>query len=148
MIMTFETLQNEMVKALKSGDKFRRATLSLLVSMIKKAAIDNGNRDNITDDLVLVVLKKERKNLVETVEKYPEMPEEKKSEYINQTLIIDEFITVEIANEDMIADILREISRDLGIALNKSNQGQFMKALKGYNVNMKVASRVFMEMTK
>ena len=144
-----DRLQNEMVKALKEGNKFRRATLSLLVSMIKKAAIDNGNRDNITDDLVLVVLKKEKKNLVDAVEKFPDMPVEKKNEYIGQCLIIDEFIPQEIFNPDQIADIIHEVAKEENLEISKSNQGAFMKIIKAnYNVNMKVASRVFGEMTK
>ena len=143
-----ERLQKEMVKALKEGDKFRKLTLSTLISAIKKAGIDAGCRENISDEMVIQVLKKEKKNLVDTVEKFPDMPVEKKSEYIDQALIIDEFVPVEIADERQIADILREIATDLGIELVKTNQGQFMKALKEYNVNMKVASKVFREVAQ
>ena len=143
-----ERLQKEMVKALKEGDKFRKLTLSTLISAIKKAGIDAGCRDSIPDEMVIQVLKKEKKNLVDTVEKFPDMPVEKKSEYIDQALIIDEFVPVEICNEKQIEDILREIATDLNIGLVKTNQGQFMKALKEYNVNMKVASKIFREIAE
>lgn len=143
-----ERLQKEMVKALKEGNKFRKLTLSTLISAVKKAGIDAGCRENIPDEMVIQVLKKEKKNLVDTVEKFPDMPVEKKSEYIDQALIIDEFVPVEICNEKQIADILREIATDLSIELVKTNQGQFMKALKEYNVNMKVASKVFREVAQ
>lgn len=143
-----ERLQKEMVKALKEGNKFRKLTLSTLISAVKKAGIDAGCRENIPDEMVIQVLKKEKKNLVDTVEKFPDMPVEKKGEYIDQALIIDEFVPVEICNEKQIADILREIATDLGIELVKTNQGQFMKALKEYNVNMKVASKVFREVAQ
>lgn len=143
-----ERLQKEMVKALKEGNKFRKLTLSSLISVVKKAGIDAGCRENIPDEMVIQVLKKEKKNLVDTVEKFPDMPVEKKSEYIDQALIIDEFVPIEIADERQIADILREIATDLGIELVKTNQGQFMKALKEYNVNMKVASKVFREVAQ
>ena len=143
-----ERLQKEMVKALKEGNKFRKLTLSSLISAVKKAGIDAGCRENIPDEMVIQVLKKEKKNLVDTVEKFPDMPVEKKSEYIDQALIIDEFVPIEIADERQIADILREIATDLGIKLVKTNQGQFMKALKEYNVNMKVASKVFREVAQ
>ena len=143
-----ERLQKEMVKALKEGDKFRKLTLSTLISAVKKAGIDAGCRDSIPDEMVIQVLKKEKKNLVDTVEKFPDMPVEKKSEYIDQALIIDEFVPVEICNEKQIEDILREIATDLNIGLVKTNQGQFMKALKEYNVNMKVASKIFREIAE
>lgn len=145
--MTLEALQKEMITALKAGNKFRKLTISTLISAVKKAGIDAGVRDNIPEDMVNSVLKKEKKNLVDTVQKFPDMPEAKKNEYIEQALIIDEFIPVENANEKQIADILREVAANLNIELVKTNQGQFMKALKEYNVNMKVASKVFREVT-
>ena len=143
-----ERLQKEMVKALKEGNKFRKLTLSTLISAVKKAGIDAGCRENIPDELVMQALKKEKKSLVDAVEKFPDMPEAKKNEYIEQALIIDEFVPIEICDEKQIADILREIATDLGIELVKTNQGQIMKALKEYNVNMKVASKVFREVAR
>ena len=144
-----ERLQKEMVKALKEGNKFRKLTLSTLISAVKKAGIDAGCRENIPDEMVIQVLKKEKKNLVDTVEKFPDMPVEKKSEYIDQALIIDEFVPVEICNEKQIEDILRTVAKEESMEITKTNQGKFMKTLKAdYNVNMKVVSRVFAEMVK
>lgn len=139
-----ERLQKEMVKALKEGDKFRKLTLSTLISAVKKAGIDAGCRDSIPDEMVIQVLKKERKNLVDTVEKFPDMPVEKKSEYIDQALIIDEFIPIEICDEKQIEDIIKTVAKEEGLEVNKPNQGKFMKILKAdYNVNMKVVSNVY-----
>lgn len=144
-----ERLQNQMIAALKSGDKFRKLTISTLISQVKKAAIDTGVRDNISDDLVIQVLKKEKKNLVDTVQKYPNMPDNKKNEYISQSLIIDEFVPLEICDENQIEDIFHTVAQEENIEITKANQGKFMKILKAdYNVNMKVASRVFTEMVK
>ena len=144
-----ERLQNQMIAALKSGDKFRKLTISTLISQVKKAAIDTGVRDNISDDLVIQVLKKEKKNLVDTVQKYPNMPDNKKNEYISQSLIIDEFVPLEICDENQIEDIFHTVAQEEDIEITKANQGKFMKILKAdYNVNMKVASRVFAEMIK
>ena len=144
-----ERLQKEMEKALKEGNKFRKLTLSTLISAVKKAGIDAGCRENIPDEMVIQVLKKEKKNLVDTVEKFPDMPVEKKSEYIDQALIIDEFVPVEICDEKQIEDILRTVAKEEDMEIIKANQGKFMKILKAdYNVNMKVVSRVFAEMVK
>lgn len=144
-----ERLQKEMVKALKEGNKFRKLTLSTLISAVKKAGIDAGCRENIPDEMVIQVLKKEKKNLVDTVEKFPGMPVEKKSEYIDQALIIDEFVPVEICDEKQIEDIIKTVAKEENLEISKPNQGKFMKILKAdYNVNMKVVSRVFAEMIK
>lgn len=144
-----ERLQKEMVKALKEGNKFRKLTLSTLISAVKKAGIDAGCRENIPDEMVIQVLKKEKKNLMDTVEKFPDMPAEKKNEYIDQALIIDEFVPLEICDEKQIEDILRTVAKEENMEIIKTNQGKFMKILKAdYNVNMKVVNRVFAEMVK
>lgn len=144
-----ERLQKEMVKALKEGNKFRKLTLSTLISAVKKAGIDAGCRENIPDEMVIQVLKKEKKNLVDAVEKFPEMSNEKKGEYIDKALIIDEFIPIEICNEKQIEDIIKTVAKEESLEITKTNQGKFMKILKAdYNVNMKVVSRVFAEMVK
>ena len=142
-------LNKEMVAALKAGNKFRKLTLSTLIAQIKRAAIDAGCRDNITDEMVIQVLKKEKKNLVDAIEKFPDMPVEKKSEYIEQALIINEFVPVEICDEKQIEDIIKTVAEEEGLEISKPNQGKFMKILKAdYNVNMKVVSRVFGEIVK
>lgn len=142
-------LNKEMIAALKSGNKFRKTTLSTLIAAVKRAAIDAGCRDNITDEMVIQVLKKEKKSLVDAVEKFPNMPDEKKCEYIEQCLIIDEFVPQEIFNEKQIFDIIWSIAKEENMAINKSNQGKFMKILKAnYNVNMKVVSRVYKQLTE
>ena len=144
-----ERLQKEMVKALKEGNKFRKLTLSTLISAVKKAGIDAGCRENIPDEMVIKVLKKEKKNLVDTIEEFPDIPVEKKNEYIEQALIIDEFVPLEICDEKQIEDILRTVAKEENMEIIKANQGKFMKILKAdYNVNMKVVSRVFAEMVR
>ena len=59
--MQFETLQKDMVAAMKARDKARKDAISSLVSDVKKAAIDAGTRDNIADDLVDQVILKSLK---------------------------------------------------------------------------------------
>ena len=122
-----ERLQKEMVKALKEGNKFRKLTLSTLISAVKKAGIDAGCRENIPDEMVIQVLKKEKKNLVDAVEKFPDMPVEKKSEYIDQCLIIDEFVPQEISNSDQIADIIREVAKEENLEIFKETVDGIIK---------------------
>ena len=58
-----------------------------------------------------------------------------------------EFVPQEISNEKQIFDIIWSIAKEEDMAINRSNQGKFMKILKAdYNINMKVASRVFGEL--
>ena len=50
--MEFETLQKDMVAAMKARDKVRKDGISSLISAVKKAAIDQGCRDDIRPELV------------------------------------------------------------------------------------------------
>ena len=45
--MQMEQLQKDMIAAMKARDKVRKDAISSLVSAAKKAAIDEGCRDNI-----------------------------------------------------------------------------------------------------
>ena len=48
--MQMEQLQKDMIAAMKARDKVRKDAISSLVSAAKKAAIDEGCRDNIPEE--------------------------------------------------------------------------------------------------
>ena len=89
--MTLETLQNEMIAAMKSGDKFRKTTISGLIAQIKKTAIDKGCRDNITEDMVNAELLKAKKITQEMIDSCPESRQDLLDDYKNQMKIVCEF---------------------------------------------------------
>ena len=56
--MQLETLQKDMIAAMKARDKARKDSISSLISAVKKVAIDEGCRDDIKEELVdRVILK-------------------------------------------------------------------------------------------
>ena len=59
--MKFEQLQKDMIAAMKARDKVRKDAISALVSAAKKVAIDEGCRDNISEEIVDRVILKEIK---------------------------------------------------------------------------------------
>ena len=66
--MTLETLQKEMIAAMKNKDKVRKDVLSSLIGAIKKAAIDQKCKENITEKLVDEVILKEKKTVQEMID--------------------------------------------------------------------------------
>ena len=66
--MNMETLQKDMIAAMKAHDKARKDAISSLVSAVKKAAIDEGCRDNIPEELVGRVILKELKTAKEQID--------------------------------------------------------------------------------
>ena len=65
--MEFETLQKDMVAAMKARDG-----ISSLISAVKKAAIDQGCRDDIRPELVDQVILKELKTAKEQLDTCPD----------------------------------------------------------------------------
>ena len=69
--MKFETLQKDMIAAMKAHDKPRKDAIATLVADVKKAAIDEGCRDDITEELVDKVILKSQKTAKEQVDSCP-----------------------------------------------------------------------------
>lgn len=136
--MNIETLQKEMITAMKNKDKIRKDTISSLVSAVKKAAIDNKCKDDITEKLVDQVLLKEEKTMLEMIDTCPVDRVDTLNEYNQKLTIIKEFTPVLITN----ADEIEEMVKNIGVELIKKNMGTIMKELKSKNVDMKVAKDI------
>ena len=144
--MTIEALQKEMISALKSGNKFRKDTISTLIAQIKRVAIDKGCRDNITEEMVDAELLKAKKAQQDSIDTCPASRADLLEEYKKQMEIIMEFVPSLIEDESEIRDILLQC----GWTVKKSNQGSIMKWVKenyAGKIDMKKVSQVFKEMT-
>lgn len=144
--MTIEALQKEMIAALKSGNKFRKDTISTLIAQIKRVAIDKGCRDNITEEMVDAELLKAKKAQQDSIDTCPASRADLLEEYKKQMEIIMEFVPSLIEDESEIRDILLQC----GWTVKKSNQGSIMKWVKenyAGKIDMKKVSQVFKEMT-
>ena len=135
--MTLETLQKEMIAAMKAKNKVRKDTISSIVSAVKKAAIDNKCKDNITEELVNTVILKEQKTMQEMIDTCPADRTDLLTEYKEKMTIITEFAPKLLTDPDKIKTFIEET----GIELIKANRGQIMKALKG-KADMKIANGV------
>lgn len=69
--MQLETLQKDMIAAMKARDKARKDSISSLISAVKKVAIDEGCRDDIKEELVDRVILKELKTAKEQIDTCP-----------------------------------------------------------------------------
>ena len=144
--MTIETLQKEMVAALKAGNKFRKSVISTVIARIKNTAIDKGCRDSIPEEMVSAELLKAKKITEEMIDTCPESRTDLLEDYKKQMAIIMEFVPSLIEDEGEI----RNIILDCGFEVNKQNQGVIMKTIKtayAGKVDMKKVSQVFKEMT-
>ncbi len=145
--MTFEKLHSDMVAAMKAHDKARKAVLSVLIADVKKAAIDEGTRDEISEELVDKVIMKSLKTAKEQLESCPDERAELKAEYRYNYGVISEYAPQLMSEEE----IKRFLLENFAEAVASKNKGQIMKlvmpALKG-KADGKVISAVVAELCK
>ena len=145
--MTFEQLHADMVAAMKARDKERKGVISTLIADVKKAAIDQGSRDNIEEGLVDAVILKSLKTAKEQLDTCPEERAELKAEYQFNYDVISEY-----APKMMSADEIREYLRtNFAEVIATKNKGQIMKvvmpALKG-KADGKAINQIVAELCK
>ena len=145
--MELQTLQKDMIAAMKAKDKVRKDAISSLVSAVKKVAIDEGCRDDIKPELVDRVILKELKSVKEQIDTCPESRQDLKDEYQARYDIINEYAPKLLSAEE-VKIILTERFADV---LATKNKGQIMKAvmaeLKG-KADGKVINQVVAELCK
>ena len=145
--MELQTLQKDMIAAMKAKDKVRKDAISSLVSAVKKVAIDEGCRDDIKPELVDRVILKELKSVKEQVDTCPAARTDLKDEYQARYDIINEYAPKLLSAEE-VKIILTERFADV---LATKNKGQIMKAvmaeLKG-KADGKVINQVVAELCK
>ena len=145
--MELQTLQKDMIAAMKAKDKVRKDAISSLVSAVKKVAIDEGCRDDIKPELVDRVILKELKSVKEQVDTCPADRTDLKDEYQARYDIINEYAPKLLSAEE-VKIILTERFADV---LATKNKGQIMKAvmaeLKG-KADGKVINQVVAELCK
>lgn len=121
--MKFETLQKDMIAAMKARDKARKESISALVSAIKKVAIDEGCRDNITDELADRVILKELKSVKEQLDTCPVSRQDLIDEYQARYDVFNEYAPKLMSAEEVEAFITSKFAD----VLASKNKGMIMK---------------------
>ena len=123
--MEIKTLQNDMIAAMKAKEKGRKDAISALVSAVKKAAIDEGCRDNIPEELVDRVILKELKTAKEQLDTCPAERKDLLEEYRLRHDVIQEYAPA-LMSEDEVRTYITEKFAEIVATKNK---GQIMKAV-------------------
>lgn len=145
--MEFKALQAEMIAALKAGQKARKESISTIVAAVKKAAIDSGCRDDISEELVTQTILKELKSTREQIDTCPAERTDLLEHYKAHLAVVEEFAPKMLSAEEVKA-ILEEKFADV---IATKNKGTIMKTvmaeLKG-KADGKVISQVVAELCK
>lgn len=123
--MTLEILQKEMIAAMKAKNKLRKDTISALIGAIKKTAIDEKCKDNITEELVNKVILKEKKTMQDMIDTCPQSREDLLNEYEHKMATILEFVPKMLSEDEIRAEIETILSSE---SVDK-NVGAIMKVV-------------------
>ena len=144
--MTIEMLHDEMIAAWKHGDMTIKNVLSNAIAQIKKAAIDAGCRDNISEDFVNAQLLKIKKSIQEQIDTCPVNRIELLNKYNEEMDIINHYTPNVIPSESDIKNVIIKISGTDKIT--KSQRGLIMKTIKASGVlyDMAIVNKVISTM--
>ena len=125
--MTLETLQKDMIAAMKAKDKARKDSISSLIGAIKKVAIDEMVRDDIPEELVDRVILKEMKSVKEQIDTCPAERAELLASYQARFDVISEYAPKMLSAEEVKALILEKFAD----VVATKNKGMIMKNVMG-----------------
>ncbi|MBQ9814927.1 MAG: GatB/YqeY domain-containing protein [Lachnospiraceae bacterium] len=145
--MKYEDIRNDMIAAMKAHDKPRKEAISGIIEAIKKVAIDEGHRDEITDEFADRIILKELKSIQEQIDTCPDSRAELKAEYQFRYNVVNEYAP-KLMSEDEIRAVLNEKFADV---IATRNKGMIMKNVMGElrgKADGKVISKVVEELCK
>lgn len=136
--MTLEKLQQDMVTALKEGNKARKSTLSMMIAQIKKAAIDKGIRDNISEEFVDAEILRYQKAVHETCMSLP-ATDPRWAAASDELHIVNEYAPALIISPTKIFEIL---NTEYDGPATKKDMMKFLSTNYKGKMDMKIASSV------
>jgi hypothetical protein len=118
-----EQIRKDMLTALKSGEKDKSQTLKMVVATIKNAQIES--EEELTDEEVEKILRKETKKIEDSIEQYQKMERDDLVEKEKQDLEIIEAYLPELMTEEEISKVVEQKIEQLG-ATDMRDMGKVM----------------------
>ncbi len=123
-----DKLQNDMIAAMKAGDRLRLSAIRMLVSAVRYVGIDSGE---MTDEKVIAVLLTEAKKRRESIEAYTKANRTEAAEQERNELAIIQTYLPKMMSEEEVRIRVKELLGK-GVTGNVGQViGQVMKELKG-----------------
>jgi hypothetical protein len=118
-----EQIRKDMLTALKSGEKDKSQTLKMVMATIKNAQIES--EEELTDEEVEKILRKETKKIEDSIEQYQKMERDDLVEKEKQDLEIIEAYLPELMTEEEISKVVEQKIEQLG-ATDMRDMGKVM----------------------
>ena len=145
--MNLETLQKDMIAAMKAKDKGRKDSISSLIGAFKKVAIDEKVRDDIPEELVGRVILKELKSVKEQIDTCPAERTDLLEAYKERFAVIEEYAPKMLSAEE-VKDLIMEKFAEVVASKNKGMiMKNVMSELKG-KADGKIINQIVAELCK
>ena len=125
--MKLETLQKDMIAAMKAKDKDRKDSISSVIGAIKKVAIDEKVRDDIPEELVDRVILKELKSVKEQIDTCPAERTDLLDAYKARYAVIEAYAPKMLSAEEVKLLIIEKFAE----VVATKNKGMIMKNVMG-----------------
>lgn len=145
--MLIDTLNKQIIEAMKAKNEIKLSTLKLLSSEIHNYQIDHPN---MTEEEELSVVKKEAKKRKDAVEAYTKANALERAEQENEELkVLQEFLPAETSDSDLAAYVSEALSESGAVSLKDMGKviGLVMKKSGGNADGGKVAQLVKEKLT-
>ncbi len=125
----FETIQADVISAMKAGETTRRDTLRMVIAAIKNKAIDSGgDRGSVDDETVMTALLSAVKSRKDSVEQYESAGREELAARERAEIEIIQTYLPQPLTEDETEALVKATIEDVG-ATSKKDLGKVMKAI-------------------
>lgn len=120
----FAKINTDLMNALKFGDKFKLSVLRMLKSALQLESINN--KKELTDEVVISVLKRQVKQRNDSIKEYEELgKEEVVNDLKHEIEIINEYLPAEASDEE-VQKVIDEAFQELNPTSMK-DMGKVMK---------------------
>lgn len=126
--MTFKELQNEMTKAMKEKNRVRKTVIADMIACAKNMAIEQGCKDNITDEITVAAILKSKKVCQEQIDTCPANRPDILEGYKVCMGYINE-LAPKMMNEQEIYNIVQDAFLNIAMKNTPLNKGTLMKAV-------------------
>lgn len=123
--MKLETLQKDMIAAMKAKDKEKKDSIATLVSAVKKAGIDAGCREDIPEDMVNQAILKELKSVKEQIDTCPADRTDLLEQYRKRYELYQAYAPAMMSAEEVETYLTEKFAE----VLATKNKGQIMKTV-------------------
>ena len=128
--MTFTELQAAMVSAMKERNRAKKEVIADMITCAKNMAIEQGCKDNITDEIMAAAILKSKKMCQDQIDTCPANRPDRLEAYNLCMSYINEFAPKMMSEEEICEFIKNEIVQfSINNRDNKFNKGAFMKII-------------------